>query len=73
LGGILFHRHLHGQGGIAGPHRMIFMRNGGAKERHNAVAHDLIDGAFIAVHGLHHAFEHRVEELAGLFGITVGQ
>jgi hypothetical protein len=33
----------------------------------------LIGGAFIAVHGRHHAFEHGVEELPRGFGITVGQ
>ena len=52
---------------------MIFMRDRRPKQGHDAVAHDLIDGAFIAVHRLHHAFEDGVEELAGFFGITVGQ
>ena len=52
---------------------MILVRDGRAKQRHDAVAHHLVDRALIAVHGLHHALEHRVEELAGLFGIAVGQ
>ena len=28
---------------------------------------------FVAVHRRHHALEHGVEELAGLFGVAVGQ
>ena len=49
------------------------MRDRRAKQRHDAIAHHLVDGALVAVHGLHHAFEHRVEELAGLLGVAVGQ
>src|SRR5262245_50756554 len=52
---------------------MVLVSHWGAKERHNAVTHDLVDGALIAMHRRHHAFEHGVEELPGLFGITVGQ
>jgi hypothetical protein len=37
LGSILLHRRLHGQGGVARPHRMVFMGQGCAKQRHNAV------------------------------------
>jgi hypothetical protein len=54
LGGILLHRRLHGQGGIAGAHRVVFMGDGGAEQGHNAVAHDLVDGALIAVDRVHH-------------------
>ena len=71
--GIRPHGVLHGQGGIAGPHRMVLMGNRRPKQGHDAVAHDLVDGAFIAVHGGHHALEHGVEKLAGLFGVAVGQ
>src|SRR5262249_55613114 len=39
----------------------------------DAVAHHLVDGAFVVVDGLHHAFEHWVEELARLLGVPVGQ
>jgi hypothetical protein len=66
-------RCLHRQGRIAGPYRMVLMGDRRPEQGHNAVAHDLVHGAFIAVHGLHHAFEHGVEELAGFFGITIGQ
>ena len=73
LGGILLHRRLHGEGGVAGPHGVVFVGNGGAEQRHDAIAHDLVDGTLVAMHRGHHAFEHRVEELAGLLGVTVGQ
>ena len=49
------------------------MRQRRPKQRHDAVAHDLVHRALVAVHGGHHAFQHRVEELAGLFGVAVGQ
>ena len=49
------------------------MRERRAEQRHDAVAHHLVDGALVAVDGLHHAFEHRVEELPRLLGIAVGQ
>ena len=52
---------------------MVLMRQGSPEERHNAVPHDLVHGPLIAVHRGHHALEHRVEEVAGLFGIAVSQ
>ena len=64
---------LHGQRGIAGPYGMVFMRNRRPEQGHNAIAHDLVDRAFIAVHGRHHALQHRVEELARLLRVAVGQ
>ena len=39
----------------------------------HAAAHEWIGGSFKAVHRVHHAFQHRVEELAGILRITVGQ
>jgi hypothetical protein len=44
-----------------------------AEQGHNAIAHDLVDGAFIAMDRRHHAFQHRIQELPGVLGITVGQ
>jgi len=55
LGGVLLHRGLHGQGRIAGPYGMILMRQGGAKQRHDAIAHHLVHGPFVAMHRRHHA------------------
>jgi hypothetical protein len=64
---------LHRQCRIASPHRVILMRNGSAKESHNAIAHDLIHCAFIAVYSSHHTFQDRIEELAGLLRIAVSE
>src|SRR5215471_17690924 len=44
-----------------------------AAEGHDPVAHHLVDGPLVVMHGLHHAFEHGIEELPGLFGVAVGQ
>ena len=52
---------------------MILMRQGRAKQRHDAVAHHLVDGAFVTVHGGHHPFQHGIEELAGVLRIALGQ
>jgi hypothetical protein len=48
-------------------------RIGGAEQRHNPIAHHLIDGPLIAVDRRHHAFQHRAEELAVLLGVAIGQ
>jgi hypothetical protein len=52
---------------------MVLMANRRPEECHDAVAHDLVDRAFVAVHGGHHAFEHGVEQLMGFFRVAVGQ
>ena len=52
---------------------MILMGQGRPEQRHDAIAHDLVHRALVAVHGLHHALQHRVEELPGLLRIAVGQ
>ena len=50
---------------------MIFVGHRGAEERHNAIAHDLVHRAFVAVHGVHHGVQGRVEERLGLFRVEV--
>ena len=49
------------------------MRKRGPKQRHDAIAHDLVDRPLIAMYRRHHPLQHRVEELPGLLGVTVGQ
>jgi hypothetical protein len=39
----------------------------------SAVARKWSGVSFSAMHRGHHALEHRVEELAGLFGVALGQ
>jgi hypothetical protein len=64
---------LHAQGGIAGAHGVIFMGQRRPKQGHDAIAHNLIDRAFVAVHGVHHPRQDWVEELTGFLGVAVGQ
>ena len=52
---------------------MVLVGQRRAEERHDPVAHDLVDGALVAVDGLHHPLEDRVEELPRLLGVAVGQ
>ena len=63
--GIGAHRGLHGKGGVAGAQRVVFVGNGGAEQRHNAVAEHLVDGALEAVHGVHHVVDARGRGAAG--------
>ena len=67
------HDVLHPERGVARPHRVIFMGQRRAEERHDPVAHHLVDGALVAVDGLHHQREDGIENLARLFGIAVGE
>ena len=69
--GIRAHGRLHGQGCIASPGRMIFVRNGRAKQGHDAVAQHLIHRAFKAVHRIHHQMNRRVQELLRRFRIEI--
>ena len=69
LVGVGAHRRLHGQGRVTGAHGVVLVGNGRPKERHDAVAQDLVDGALVAVHGVHHAVDGGIEELLGRFGI----
>ena len=59
--------------GVARPHGVVLVGHRRAEQRHDPVAHDLVDGALVAVDGLHHPFEHGIEELPRLLGIAVGE
>ena len=71
--GVTLHRLLHPKRRVARAHRVILVGDGGAEQRHDPVAHHLIDGALVTVHGLHHVLEHGVEKLARLLGVAVGE
>ena len=73
LFGVSLHRLLHPERGVAGAHGMVLVGQGGPEERHDAVPHDLIDRALVAVDRLHHPLEHGVEEVSRLFGIAIGE
>ena len=48
------------------------MRQRSAKERHDAVAQDLIHRAFVAVYRVHHEVQGRVQQSAGFFRVETG-
>jgi len=52
---------------------VIFEGKRRAEERHDAVAHDLVDGALVAMDGLDHPLEDRVQELPGLLRVPISQ
>jgi hypothetical protein len=52
---------------------MVLVGERSPEQRHDPVAHDLIDRPFIAMDGLHHVFENGVEELPRFFGIAIGK
>jgi hypothetical protein len=69
--GIAAQSRLHGQSGVTGAHRVVFVRHGCAKQGHDAVAQYLIHRALVAVHGVHHVVQGGVQEGLGLFGVEV--
>ena len=52
---------------------MIFVGNRRAEQRQDAIAHGLGDVALVAVHGVHHELQSRIDDAARLFGIEVFQ
>ncbi len=64
---------LHGERGVAGADGVILVSQRRAEQRHDAIAHDLVDGALVTVHRLHHAVEDGVQQLARLFRVAVGE
>ena len=73
LFGVALHRLLHAQSRVAGPNGVVLVGDGRPEQRHDPVAHHLVHGPLVAMNGLHHALEDRVEELARLLGIAIGQ
>src|SRR5262249_46526206 len=59
---------LHAQSGVEGPLRMIFVGQRRTEERKDAVAQRLGDIALVAVHGVHHELERRVNQGAASSG-----
>ena len=64
---------LHAQGRVASSHGVVLLRKRRTEQRHDAIAHHLVDGAVVVVHGLHHAFDHRLEQGARLLRIAFGE
>ena len=72
LVGMGFDYLLHSERGVAGPDCVVLKRERCSEERHDTVAHHLVDRAFVLVHSLHHPLENGVEKPAGPVGIQVG-
>ena len=51
---------------------MILVSHRRAEQRHDAVTHDLVDRALVAMNGLHHALEHGIENQARLLRVALG-
>src|SRR5713226_2399482 len=62
---------LHAQGGIERAVGMILMSDGSAKKGKDAIAGGLSDVAVIAVDGVHHELESRVDDGASFFRVEV--
>ena len=71
--GVPLHGLLHAQGGIARADCVILVGHGCPEERHDPVAHHLIHRALVAMDGLHHSLEDRIENLARFLGIAIGE
>jgi hypothetical protein len=70
---VSLHLLLHPQRGIAGPHRVILVRQRRPKEPHDPVTHHLVHRALVAVDGVHHVLDDRVEQLPGFLRVTFGE
>jgi hypothetical protein len=57
--------------GVAGALRVVFMRDRGAEQCHNAVACVLVDRTLEAVNAIGEDLEEAVEDLVPLFGIEL--
>src|SRR6516225_11595371 len=64
---------LHSERRITSAHRMILVGDRRAEEGHNPVAHNPVNGTFVAVDRLDHPFEHRIEDLLRSLGVAVGE
>ena len=66
-------RLVHAQGRVTRAHGVVLVGERRAEERHDAVAHDLIHRALVAVDSFHHSLEHRVEDSPRLLRVAVGE
>ncbi len=67
------HLLVHPQRGVGGAHRVILVGHRRAEDGHDPVAEHLVHGALVAVDGLHHHGQHRIEHAPRVLGIAIGQ
>ncbi len=70
---VLRDRLLHPQRRVARPHGVVLVGERRAEQRHDPIAHHLVDGAFVAVDGFHHPLEHGIEQLARFLGVAISE
>src|SRR5262245_34588450 len=64
---------LHPDRRIAGADGVVLVSDRCPEQRHDAVAHDLVDSALVVMDRLHHPLKHWIEQLPPLLGIAVSQ
>ena len=64
---------LNGKGGIHGAEPVILERDGGAEERHEPVAEELVHGSLVSVDGLGHEPQHAVHDLVHRLRLEPGR
>ena len=69
--GVATHAGLQVERGVAGPDPVILVGDRRSEQRHDPVPHHLVHRALVAVHRLHHAFDHGIEQLPRLLRIAV--
>ena len=64
---------LHPQGRVTRPHGVVLVGDRRSEERHDAIAHHLIDRAFVVMDGVHHALDHGIENLSRFLGVAADE
>src|SRR5262249_9098925 len=70
---VLRDRLLHPERRVARPDGVVLVGDRRAEQGHDPIAHDLVDGALVAMHCLHHPFEHGIEKLPRFLRVAVGE
>jgi hypothetical protein len=52
---------------------VVLVGHGRPEQRHDPVAHDLVDGALVAVDRFHHPLDDRVQDLPGFLRVAVSE
>ena len=71
--GEALHALMHAERRVAGAQGVILLGERRTEERHDSVAHHLVDRALVPVDGFHHQLEDGVQELARFLGIAIRQ
>jgi hypothetical protein len=70
---VALHGLLHPERGVTRAHRVVLVSERRSEERHEPIAHHLVDRALVAVHGVHHALEHGIQDPPRVLRVAVGE